>query len=154
MFNKNGDAPGRYDIFQYHTTNTSTPGYRLVGQWTDDLQLNVSPFYSLLFCLFVFFQLQSLNGHFIFFHHAKLNNLYHFFSATSYFIFCIVSSFTLFCHLFSVLWIPKLLRWIGTLGSHATFITSACPKSLVVSLENQPVMPCCLKPFVDALQFL
>ncbi|KFQ85042.1 Metabotropic glutamate receptor 7, partial [Phoenicopterus ruber ruber] len=52
MFNKNGDAPGRYDIFQYHTTNTSTPGYRLIGQWTDDLQLNVSPFYSLLalFC--------------------------------------------------------------------------------------------------------
>ncbi|XP_030357499.1 metabotropic glutamate receptor 7 isoform X1 [Strigops habroptila] len=41
MFNKNGDAPGRYDIFQYHTTNTSTPGYRLVGQWTDDLQLNI-----------------------------------------------------------------------------------------------------------------
>jgi len=46
MFNKNGDAPGRYDIFQYHTTNTSTPGYRLVGQWTDDLQLNVSLYYS------------------------------------------------------------------------------------------------------------
>ncbi|XP_050169051.1 metabotropic glutamate receptor 7 isoform X3 [Myiozetetes cayanensis] len=41
MFNKNGDAPGRYDIFQYHTTNTSTPGYRLIGQWTDDLQLNL-----------------------------------------------------------------------------------------------------------------
>lgn len=43
MFNKNGDAPGRYDIFQFHSSNTSTPGYRLVGQWTDDLQLNVSP---------------------------------------------------------------------------------------------------------------
>lgn len=42
MFNKNGDAPGRYDIFQFHSSNTSTPGYRLVGQWTDDLQLNVS----------------------------------------------------------------------------------------------------------------
>ncbi|XP_071612480.1 metabotropic glutamate receptor 7 [Heliangelus exortis] len=41
MFNKNGDAPGRYDIFQYQSTNTSTPGYRLVGQWTDDLQLNI-----------------------------------------------------------------------------------------------------------------
>ncbi|NXG06047.1 GRM7 protein, partial [Sakesphorus luctuosus] len=41
MFNKNGDAPGRYDIFQFHSTNTSSPGYRLVGQWTDDLQLNV-----------------------------------------------------------------------------------------------------------------
>uniref|UniRef100_A0A8C3VIM9 G-protein coupled receptors family 3 profile domain-containing protein n=1 Tax=Catharus ustulatus TaxID=91951 RepID=A0A8C3VIM9_CATUS len=41
MFNKNGDAPGRYDIFQFHSSNTSTPGYRLVGQWTEDLQLNV-----------------------------------------------------------------------------------------------------------------
>ncbi|KAM4893830.1 metabotropic glutamate receptor 7 [Sylvia borin] len=41
MFNKNGDAPGRYDIFQYHSSNTSSPGYRLVGQWTDDLQLNI-----------------------------------------------------------------------------------------------------------------
>nr|XP_014124718.1 metabotropic glutamate receptor 7 isoform X1 [Zonotrichia albicollis] len=41
MFNKNGDAPGRYDIFQFHSSNTSTPGYRLVGQWTDDLQLNI-----------------------------------------------------------------------------------------------------------------
>ncbi|XP_071406286.1 metabotropic glutamate receptor 7 isoform X3 [Pithys albifrons albifrons] len=41
MFNKNGDAPGRYDIFQFHSTNTSSPGYRLVGQWTDDLQLNI-----------------------------------------------------------------------------------------------------------------
>lgn len=42
MFNKNGDAPGRYDIFQYQTTNTTNPGYRLIGQWTDELQLNVS----------------------------------------------------------------------------------------------------------------
>lgn len=42
MFNKNGDAPGRYDIFQYQTTNTTTPGYRLIGQWADKLQLNVS----------------------------------------------------------------------------------------------------------------
>ncbi|XP_063662658.1 metabotropic glutamate receptor 7 isoform X3 [Pan troglodytes] len=41
MFNKNGDAPGRYDIFQYQTTNTSNPGYRLVGQWTDELQLSI-----------------------------------------------------------------------------------------------------------------
>ncbi|XP_058027476.1 metabotropic glutamate receptor 7 [Ahaetulla prasina] len=41
MFNKNGDAPGRYDIFQYQTTNTSMPGYHLIGQWTDDLQLNM-----------------------------------------------------------------------------------------------------------------
>ncbi|XP_070594370.1 metabotropic glutamate receptor 7 isoform X1 [Erythrolamprus reginae] len=41
MFNRNGDAPGRYDIFQYQTTNTSMPGYHLIGQWTDDLQLNM-----------------------------------------------------------------------------------------------------------------
>ncbi|XP_005987998.2 metabotropic glutamate receptor 7 [Latimeria chalumnae] len=41
MFNKNGDAPGRYDIFQYQSTNTSTPGYRAIGQWADDLQLNI-----------------------------------------------------------------------------------------------------------------
>nr|XP_060487611.1 metabotropic glutamate receptor 7 isoform X2 [Panthera onca] len=41
MFNKNGDAPGRYDIFQYQTTNTTNPGYRLIGQWTDELQLNL-----------------------------------------------------------------------------------------------------------------
>lgn len=45
MFNKNGDAPGRYDIFQYQTTNTTNPGYRLIGQWTDELQLNVSTTY-------------------------------------------------------------------------------------------------------------
>ncbi|RXM97774.1 Metabotropic glutamate receptor 7 [Acipenser ruthenus] len=41
VFNKNGDAPGRYDLFQYQITNTSTPGYRPIGQWTDYLQLNV-----------------------------------------------------------------------------------------------------------------
>ncbi|XP_056357828.1 metabotropic glutamate receptor 7 isoform X1 [Oenanthe melanoleuca] len=41
MFNRNGDAPGRYDIFQFHSSNTSSPGYRLVGQWADDLQLNM-----------------------------------------------------------------------------------------------------------------
>ncbi|XP_018418053.1 PREDICTED: metabotropic glutamate receptor 7 [Nanorana parkeri] len=41
LFNKNGDALGRYDIFQYQTGNQSTPGYRLIGQWTDELQLNI-----------------------------------------------------------------------------------------------------------------
>ncbi|OCT85749.1 metabotropic glutamate receptor 7 [Xenopus laevis] len=41
MFNKNGDALGRYDIFQYQTTNGSMQGYRLIGQWTDELQLNI-----------------------------------------------------------------------------------------------------------------
>ncbi|KAM8930831.1 metabotropic glutamate receptor 7 [Pelodytes ibericus] len=41
LFNKNGDAPGRYDIFQYQITNRSIQGYRLIGQWTDELQLNI-----------------------------------------------------------------------------------------------------------------
>ncbi|XP_075430813.1 metabotropic glutamate receptor 7 [Ascaphus truei] len=41
LFNKNGDAPGRYDIFQYQVSNGSTPSYRLIGQWTDELQLNI-----------------------------------------------------------------------------------------------------------------
>uniref|UniRef100_H2ZT02 Glutamate metabotropic receptor 6 n=1 Tax=Latimeria chalumnae TaxID=7897 RepID=H2ZT02_LATCH len=41
MFNENGDAPGRYDIFQYQLTNTSMPGYKVIGQWTDGLRLNV-----------------------------------------------------------------------------------------------------------------
>ncbi|MBN3274603.1 GRM8 protein, partial [Polyodon spathula] len=41
MFNENGDAPGRYDIFQYQLFNTSSPGYRVIGQWTNHLHLNV-----------------------------------------------------------------------------------------------------------------
>ncbi|CAM4718619.1 unnamed protein product [Leuciscus chuanchicus] len=41
LFNENGDAPGRYDIFQYQMTNTSSPGYRVIGQWTNNLRLNV-----------------------------------------------------------------------------------------------------------------
>ncbi|XP_059805541.1 glutamate receptor, metabotropic 6a [Hypanus sabinus] len=40
MFNENGDAPGRYHIFQYQL-NTSSPGYQVVGQWTDQLWMNV-----------------------------------------------------------------------------------------------------------------
>lgn len=42
MFNENGDAPGRYDIFQYQLSNTTSPGYKLIGQWTNHLRLNVS----------------------------------------------------------------------------------------------------------------
>uniref|UniRef100_A0A8C5MUV3 Glutamate metabotropic receptor 6 n=1 Tax=Leptobrachium leishanense TaxID=445787 RepID=A0A8C5MUV3_9ANUR len=41
MFNENGDAPGRYDIFQYQMTNDSAPSYRLIGQWTEYLRLNI-----------------------------------------------------------------------------------------------------------------
>ncbi|XP_034441511.1 glutamate receptor, metabotropic 6b isoform X1 [Hippoglossus hippoglossus] len=40
MFNENGDAPGRYDIFQYQLSNVSNPGYKDIGQWTNQLRLN------------------------------------------------------------------------------------------------------------------
>lgn len=44
MFNENGDAPGRYDIFQYQATNgsASSGGYQAVGQWAEALRLDVS----------------------------------------------------------------------------------------------------------------
>lgn len=44
MFNENGDAPGRYDIFQYQVANGSvgSSGYQAVGQWAEMLQLDVS----------------------------------------------------------------------------------------------------------------
>ena len=45
-FNRNGDAPGRYDLFQYQWNNVSGPGYRVIGQWTESLQLNVSRRFS------------------------------------------------------------------------------------------------------------
>lgn len=41
VFNKNGDAPGRYDLFQFQMTNSSTPEYKVVGQWVENLQLRV-----------------------------------------------------------------------------------------------------------------
>uniref|UniRef100_A0A6Q2YML2 G-protein coupled receptors family 3 profile domain-containing protein n=1 Tax=Esox lucius TaxID=8010 RepID=A0A6Q2YML2_ESOLU len=40
-FNENGDAPGRYDIFQYQINNRSTAGYKVIGHWTDQLYLNI-----------------------------------------------------------------------------------------------------------------
>uniref|UniRef100_G1N830 Glutamate metabotropic receptor 8 n=1 Tax=Meleagris gallopavo TaxID=9103 RepID=G1N830_MELGA len=40
IFNENGDAPGRYDIFQYQITNKSTE-YKIIGHWTNQLHLNV-----------------------------------------------------------------------------------------------------------------
>lgn len=55
-FNRNGDAPGRYDLFQYQWNNVSGPGYRVIGQWTETLQLNVSlchPHLLLLFTVWV-----------------------------------------------------------------------------------------------------
>lgn len=44
MFNENGDAPGRYDIFQYQASNGSagSGGYQTVGQWAETLRLDVS----------------------------------------------------------------------------------------------------------------
>lgn len=41
VFNKNGDAPGRYDLFQFQMTNSSTPEYKVVGQWVETLHLKV-----------------------------------------------------------------------------------------------------------------
>lgn len=47
VFNENGDAPGRYDIFQYQITNRSTAEYRVIGSWTNTLNLKVSPCFHL-----------------------------------------------------------------------------------------------------------
>ncbi|XP_056280267.1 glutamate receptor, metabotropic 8a isoform X2 [Pseudoliparis swirei] len=41
VFNENGDAPGRYDIFQYQTVNRSTAEYRVIGSWTNKLHLKI-----------------------------------------------------------------------------------------------------------------
>lgn len=40
-FNENGDAPGRYDIYQYQLQNGSAT-YKVIGSWTDHLYLRVS----------------------------------------------------------------------------------------------------------------
>lgn len=40
-FNENGDAPGRYDIYQYQLRNGSAE-YKVIGSWTDQLHLRVS----------------------------------------------------------------------------------------------------------------
>ncbi|CAJ0934170.1 unnamed protein product [Ranitomeya imitator] len=39
-FNENGDAPGRYEIYQYQIYN-GTPEYKVIGQWADHLHLKV-----------------------------------------------------------------------------------------------------------------
>ncbi|KAK5872077.1 hypothetical protein PBY51_012809 [Eleginops maclovinus] len=41
LFNENGDAPGRYEIYQYQIRN-ETREYKIIGHWTDQLHLNVS----------------------------------------------------------------------------------------------------------------
>ena len=40
VFNVNGDAPGRYEIYQYQITN-NTMEYKIIGHWTDHLHLDV-----------------------------------------------------------------------------------------------------------------
>ncbi|XP_026878931.1 metabotropic glutamate receptor 4 isoform X1 [Electrophorus electricus] len=40
QFNENGDAPGRYDIYQYQINN-KTAEYKIIGHWTDQLNLNM-----------------------------------------------------------------------------------------------------------------
>ncbi|XP_041748605.2 metabotropic glutamate receptor 4-like [Coregonus clupeaformis] len=40
LFNENGDAPGRYEIFQYQIRNR-TAEYKIIGHWTDQLYLNI-----------------------------------------------------------------------------------------------------------------
>ncbi|XP_020792496.2 LOW QUALITY PROTEIN: metabotropic glutamate receptor 7 [Boleophthalmus pectinirostris] len=40
-FNRNGDAPGRYDLFQYQWSNITGHGYKMIGQWTESLQLSI-----------------------------------------------------------------------------------------------------------------
>ncbi|XP_063095115.1 metabotropic glutamate receptor 4 isoform X3 [Cavia porcellus] len=39
-FNENGDAPGRYDIYQYQLRNGSAE-YKAIGSWTDHLHLRI-----------------------------------------------------------------------------------------------------------------
>nr|XP_049578306.1 metabotropic glutamate receptor 8-like isoform X1 [Syngnathus scovelli]XP_049578307.1 metabotropic glutamate receptor 8-like isoform X1 [Syngnathus scovelli] len=41
-FNQNGDAPGRYDIFQYQMDERSGPEYKVIGRWSHQLSLNMS----------------------------------------------------------------------------------------------------------------
>lgn len=54
LFNENGDAPGRYDIFQYQMTNISIPGYKAIGQWTNHLRLNVNRLHIYTACIYTF----------------------------------------------------------------------------------------------------
>lgn len=45
VFNVNGDAPGRYEIYQYQIRNNTTE-YKIIGHWTDQLHLDVRLFYT------------------------------------------------------------------------------------------------------------
>uniref|UniRef100_A0AAV2LZX3 G-protein coupled receptors family 3 profile domain-containing protein n=1 Tax=Knipowitschia caucasica TaxID=637954 RepID=A0AAV2LZX3_KNICA len=41
VFNVNGDAPGRYEIYQYQIVNESME-YKIIGHWTDQLHLDIN----------------------------------------------------------------------------------------------------------------
>uniref|UniRef100_A0A3Q3KE85 G-protein coupled receptors family 3 profile domain-containing protein n=1 Tax=Monopterus albus TaxID=43700 RepID=A0A3Q3KE85_MONAL len=41
VFNVNGDAPGRYEIYQYQIMNKTTE-YKIIGHWTDQLHLDIN----------------------------------------------------------------------------------------------------------------
>ncbi|XP_061591430.1 metabotropic glutamate receptor 4 isoform X1 [Cololabis saira] len=41
VFNMNGDAPGRYEIYQYQIANNTTE-YKIIGDWTDQLHLDTN----------------------------------------------------------------------------------------------------------------
>lgn len=51
VFNVNGDAPGRYEIYQYQIAN-NTAEYKIIGHWTDQLHLDVSGFDDCCFVLY------------------------------------------------------------------------------------------------------
>lgn len=57
IFNENGDAPGRYDIFQYQINNRSTAEYKVIGHWTNQLHLNVRTKKNPLYHIFNIFLL-------------------------------------------------------------------------------------------------
>uniref|UniRef100_A0A6Q2XU39 G-protein coupled receptors family 3 profile domain-containing protein n=1 Tax=Esox lucius TaxID=8010 RepID=A0A6Q2XU39_ESOLU len=40
LFNQNGDAPGRYEIYQYQIRNR-TAKYKIIGNWTQQLHLDI-----------------------------------------------------------------------------------------------------------------
>lgn len=70
VFNEKGDAPGRYDIFQYQISNRSTAEYRVIGSWTNKLHLKVRFFTHAHIvqaskCLAVFFSRHILHQMFI-----------------------------------------------------------------------------------------
>ena len=49
LFNENGDAPGRYEIYQYQLKNR-TAEYKVIGHWADQLHLNVSTGLFIILC--------------------------------------------------------------------------------------------------------